>query len=67
MRKRLRNTVAVALPETSSTRDAVESSIELSKGDRFTTWEESAHKSLTKVARWEDAKKQPRQPPQPLP
>lgn len=43
----------------SSTRDVVESSIELSKEDACTTWEESAVKRLGKVSRWEDGKKRP--------
>ena len=41
----------------SSTRDAVESSIEISKDNKGMTWEESAVKRLAKVSRWEDGKR----------
>jgi len=52
MKKKLLNTLAT------STRDAVESSIDLSKGDKSITWEEIANKRLTKIARWESKKNQ---------
>lgn len=38
-------------PRSSSTREAVESSIDSSKGDKDRTWEESANKKIT---RWEE-------------
>jgi hypothetical protein len=57
MSKILEKTENVVHPASSSTRDAVESSIDLSKGDKFITWEKSACKDVTKIARWEDAKK----------
>ncbi len=41
-----------------STRDAVESSIDLSKGDKFIRWEEVANKRIHKITRWEDKKNQ---------
>jgi hypothetical protein len=37
----------------SSSRGAVESAIDISKGDRSTTWEEAVDKSLHRVTRWE--------------
>ena len=40
------------------TRDAVESSIDSSKNDKQTTWEQSANRRLNKIARWDDTKKQ---------
>ncbi len=43
---------------TTSTRDAVESSIDLSKEDKSITWEEAANKKLTKIKQWESAKNQ---------
>lgn len=43
----------------SSTRDAVELSIEMSKDDKDTTWEKSAASRLAQVSRWEDGKKKP--------
>ena len=62
MRKRLNRvekSTNTETPVSSGTRDAVESSIEISKGDRSITWEESASRNLTKITRWEDAKNQP--------
>jgi hypothetical protein len=37
----------------SSSRGAVETAIDISKGDRSTTWEEAVDKSLHRVTRWE--------------
>jgi hypothetical protein len=34
------------------TRDAVETAIDLSKGDRSTPWEESAYRSRSGIDRW---------------
>jgi len=42
-----------AQPVTSSRR-AVESSIELTKDDKSSTWEEAARNSSDKVAKWDD-------------
>ena len=52
MKKKLLKTL------TTSTRDAVESSIDLSKGDKSITWEEAANKKLTKITQWESKKSQ---------
>ncbi len=46
---------ANSLCETTSTRGAVESAIELSKGDRLVTWEESVKKLLNSIAQWDDS------------
>jgi hypothetical protein len=42
----------------SSSRGAVESVIDISKGDNQTTWEESVERSLHRVSRWESPTKQ---------
>jgi hypothetical protein len=52
MKKKLLKTLVT------STRDAVESSIDLSKGDKSITWEEAANKKLTKITQWESTKSQ---------
>lgn len=50
---------ANTLPRNSGSRDAVESSIDISKEDKHTTWEQAANRKLTKITRWEDTKKRP--------
>lgn len=52
MKKKLLKTLVT------STRDAVESSIDLSKGDKSITWEDAANKKLTKITPWESKKNQ---------
>ncbi len=37
---------------TSSSRDAVETAIDITKDNRLTTWEESAKVSSQRIARW---------------
>lgn len=51
MKKKLRRLIV-------STRDAVESAIDLSKEDKSITWEEAANKKLTKITQWESQKNQ---------
>ena len=59
-KKKLETPATPARSTPSSTREAVESSIDLSKSDNFaSTWEELAVRGLTKVSRWEDGRKRP--------
>jgi hypothetical protein len=46
----------------SSSRGAVEAAIDISKGDRSTTWEEAVDKSLHRVTRWESPPAPERKP-----
>jgi len=64
MSKKLETATTAVTPAGAGTRDAVESSIDLSKDDKSTTWEESACINLTKITRWEDAKNRPVKPQQ---
>jgi len=46
----------------SSSRGAVETAIDISKGDRSTTWEEAVDKSLHRITRWESPPPAERKP-----
>jgi hypothetical protein len=57
--RKLENAPSIPASTVSGTRDAVESAIDLSKGDRSITWEESAANNLARINRWESPKKNP--------
>lgn len=56
MTKRLKSSASVT-PVSTGTRDAVESAIDFSKGNKFATWEESVDKNLSKITKWEEQPK----------
>ena len=41
---------------TSSSRDAVETAIDITKDNRLTTWEEAAKVSSQRISKWENAR-----------
>lgn len=68
MSKKLKKPESVIPPPApSSTRNAVESSIDLSKGDKSITWEKSASKNFDKITKWENAKKNQHEEDHPSP
>jgi hypothetical protein len=64
MSKKLERVTTADTPAGAGTRDAVESSIDVLKGDKFTSWEEAARGSLGRINRWEDTKNRPVKPEQ---
>lgn len=52
MSRKSKNHSCEALPRKSGSRDAVESAIDLAKGDKRITWEASA-RAAKKISRWE--------------